>query len=73
MKRTLKIRTSKGDEVRIVLENWGSGLDHLLRRWTLGDGCWECTDSGEVAEEFGLSGMKINSARNPLLQFSHPW
>ena len=38
MGQTVKLRTSEGGRVRIVLENWGSGLDHLRRRWVRTDG-----------------------------------
>jgi Flp pilus assembly pilin Flp len=44
MKRTVKLRTSEGHKVRIVLEDWGSGLDHSMRRWTSEDGLWQCLD-----------------------------
>jgi hypothetical protein len=70
MKRTVKLRTSRGHSVRIVLEHWGSGLDHTLRRWTLGDTYWECTDTGELADASGLDGLKIFSGWSPLLQLS---
>ena len=68
MKRTVRLRTSEGHKLRITLGHWGSGLDHTLRRWTLADGYWECMDTGELAEESGLSGLKILSAWNPVGQ-----
>jgi hypothetical protein len=71
MKRTVKLRTNEGNKVRIVLENWGSGLDQSMRRWTLEDGFWQCLDSGELAEESGLSGLKIFGAWNPVFPLSH--
>jgi hypothetical protein len=70
MKRTVKLQTSEGDKVRIVLENWGSGTDGTMRRWTLGDGYWQCMDSGEIAEEFGSGGPKVFDDRNPAFQSS---
>lgn len=65
MKRTVKLRTIEGKDVRILLENWGSGLDHAMRRWILQEGLWQCMDSGDLAEErvFGL--------RRPVVQLSH--
>jgi hypothetical protein len=51
MGQALKLRTSEGRRVRIVLENWGSGLDHLLRRWVRTRGYWECMDTGIRAKE----------------------
>ena len=50
MGQTVKLRTSEGGRVRIVLENWGSGLDHLRRRWVRTDGYWECMDTGMRAQ-----------------------
>jgi hypothetical protein len=55
-----------------VLENWGSGLDDLLRRWTFEDSCWTCVDTGDVAQESGLAGLQVFSGRNPVLQFLAP-
>ena len=72
MKRTVKVRTSQGDKVRIVLDNWGSGLDHIFRRWTLRDGCWECLDSGEIAQEAGLPGLEASGDQNSAPQSSEP-
>lgn len=51
MKRRLKLWTSAGRRLRIVLENWSSGLDNTHRRWILGDGYWQCLDTGEVARK----------------------
>lgn len=54
MPQSLKLRTDEGNEVRITLENWGSGLDGAKRRWTLEDaetGRWVCRESGESAQK----------------------
>ena len=72
MKRTVKLRTSEGNEVRIVLDHWGSGLDHAFRRWTLRDGCWECLDSGEIAQDAGAPGLKASGDQNSAPQSSEP-
>lgn len=73
MKRTVKLWTSEGNKVRIVLDHWGSGLDHILRRWTLEDGgFWLCMDSGEIAHESGLAGLQVFSGRLPVLQLQAP-
>jgi Flp pilus assembly pilin Flp len=50
-KRTVELETSEGNRVCIVLDNWGSGLDQILRRWTLEDSYWLCKDSAEIAQE----------------------
>jgi Flp pilus assembly pilin Flp len=65
MRQTVKVRTSEGHNLHIALEHWGSGLDHTLRRWILNDGYWECMDTGELAEESGLSRLKILNAWKP--------
>jgi Flp pilus assembly pilin Flp len=70
MKRTVKLQTSERYRVRIVLENWGSGADGTMRRWTLGDGYWQCMDSGEIAEELGPGGPKVFGDRNSAFQSS---
>ena len=64
MKRTVKLRTNNGNDVRIILENWGSGLDHAMRRWTLQEGLWQCMDSGELAEK------RVSGFRIPVVQVS---
>jgi hypothetical protein len=65
MGQTVKLRTSEGRRVRIVLENWGSGLDYLRRRWVRTDGYWECMDTGMRAEESRSGGIKFFSDPNP--------
>lgn len=70
MKRKIKLWTSAGRRLRIVLENWGSGVDNTHRRWTLGDGYWECMDSGEVAQKTRSSGPEALDSGNPGAQAS---
>ena len=65
MEQTVKLRTSEGVRLRIVHENWGSGLDHLRRRLVLTDGYWECMDTGMRAEESRSGGTKAFSDLNP--------
>jgi hypothetical protein len=59
MRRKIKLFTSAGRKVSIFLEHWGAGLDRSQRRWTLGDGCWECVDTGELAEESRLGRVGV--------------
>jgi hypothetical protein len=66
MRQIVELRTNDGDRVSIVLEHWGSGLDYALRRWVLLDGYWECTDTGEFADESRLVGVKIFNAPHSL-------
>jgi hypothetical protein len=63
--QTVKLRTNKGGRVHIVVENRGSGLDHLRRRWVRTDGYWECMDTGMRAEESRSGGAKAFSDLNP--------
>jgi len=63
MKRTVKLQTSEGNEVRVVLENWGSGLDRIMRRWTFEDGYWQCMDSREIAQESQWGGLVADEPR----------
>jgi hypothetical protein len=65
MKQTVKLRTSEGETVCVVLDNWGSGLDDLRRRWTLVEDCWLCTDTGELAQKSGGLGLQVLNGRNP--------
>jgi hypothetical protein len=65
MGRIVRLRTSEGGRVRIVLENWGCGLDHLRRRWVRTDGYWECMDTGMRAEESRSGGPKVFGDPNP--------
>jgi len=70
MRRIIRPRTSEGHKLHIALEHWGSGLDRTLRRWALADGHWKCMDTGELAEEAGLSGLMFFNGWRPLLQIS---
>jgi hypothetical protein len=65
MRRTLKLRTDEGKDFRIILDNWGSGLDQSMRRWILQDGLWQCTDSGALAEE------SVVDFKRPVRQLLH--
>jgi hypothetical protein len=69
MQRTLKLQTDQGDRIRIVLENWGSGLDEASRRWTKEGASWLCVDSGQLAQKAGMAGLKFFETAAPLLQF----
>jgi hypothetical protein len=57
-KRAVELQTSEGNKVSIVLENWGSGLDQILRRWTLQESHWQCMDSREIAQESRQDGNR---------------
>lgn len=53
MKEILTLKTGDGSRVNIVLDNPGSGLDDILRRWTFYAVYWRCVDTGELAEQSG--------------------
>jgi hypothetical protein len=65
MKRTLKLRTADGYDIRITLENWGSALDRGMRRWILQEGSWQCTDSGDFVQE------RVFDFSRPAARLSH--
>lgn len=69
MQRTLKLQTDQGDHIRIVLENWGSGLDEARRRWTMEGDFWLCVDSGQLAHQAGMPGPKFFKTGAPLPEF----
>jgi len=59
MRQIVELQTKTGSRFSITLDNWGSGLDMLMRRWVLLDGYWKCADGGDCAEESGRSGVQI--------------
>jgi hypothetical protein len=60
MRQIVELRTKTGSKFSIALDNWGSGMDVLMRRWVLLDGgYWKCADSGECAEASGRGGIQI--------------
>lgn len=67
MRQIVELRTRGGGKVTILLENWGSGLDDALRRWVMANDGWECTDTGDFAEEARLVGLKVFDAPRPVL------
>jgi len=62
MRQIVELQTKTGSRFSIALDNWGSGMDVLMRRWVLLDGYWECADSGDCAEESGRGGIQIFNA-----------
>lgn len=50
MKRVIHLKTASGETVRVMLDNWGGGMDRRHRRWTLQPEGWHCVDTGEVAQ-----------------------
>ena len=72
MKQTVRLTTTEGLNLRVVLENWGSGLDDTLRRWTFQDGSWQCADTGELAQTSGSPGLQVFSDRHPVLHLLTP-
>jgi hypothetical protein len=50
MKKAIKLKTASGQTVKVMLDNWGSGMDRLHRRWSLHLEGWHCVENGEVAQ-----------------------
>jgi Flp pilus assembly pilin Flp len=68
MRKVIKLCTGEGNNVSIVLQHWGSGLDRNMRRWTCEDGFWQCLDSGEIADECGFNRPSIFGPRKTAAQ-----
>jgi len=47
--RSIALIKSSGEKVRVTLNNYGSGVDRLNRRWILDAGCWACVETAETA------------------------
>jgi len=50
MKRYIKLTAQNGNRVRVHLDNSGSGVDSLYRRWVRNHDGWFCVDTGEFAQ-----------------------
>ena len=50
MKKVIKLLTAHNQTVKVMLDNWGGGMDRLHRRWTLQPEGWLCVDNGEIAQ-----------------------
>jgi hypothetical protein len=53
MREIVTLKTGNGCRVRIVLDDQGSGLDDILRRWTFENPYWRCKETGELGEQSG--------------------
>jgi hypothetical protein len=65
MKKVIKLKTTDGQTVKVMLDNWGGGMDRFHRRWTLQPEGWHCVDSGELAQSqpsFMSHPMKLGNA-----------
>lgn len=62
------LNSNQGEEVSVALENWGSGLDELRRRWTLEADSWQCVDGRDFAEDSGSQRLKITGDHTIRLQ-----
>ena len=73
MKKVIKLETADGKIVKVMLDNWGCGMDRLHRRWTrCNRKCWQCVDTGAVARSL----HSLTSHPMRLLQFLaalKPW
>ena len=72
--RAITLTKATGEKLRLVLNNYGSGVDRLNRRWVLDAGCWNCIETGEIAQRlptlhrfFGASVPR----RKPLMNLAH--
>jgi len=51
MKKVLIVTDDNGSEVHMTLENWGSGVDRLFRRWVREGEVWRCLETGRSARQ----------------------
>jgi hypothetical protein len=66
MKKVIRLITASGQTVKVMLDNWGSGMDGLHRRWLLQPEGWHCVDNGEGAQSqnsFMSRPMKLSPSR----------
>lgn len=54
MRRLITLRTDGGKRFYVRLDNLGSGIDRLYRRWSREPDGWHCVDTGEIAQVSGL-------------------
>jgi len=52
--RSIALTKATGESLKLALNNYGSGVDRLNRRWVLDAGCWNCIETGETAERTPL-------------------
>ncbi len=50
MRKVIKVKTTDGQTVKVMLDTWGGGVDRSHRRWTLQPDGWHCIDTGEIAQ-----------------------
>jgi hypothetical protein len=58
MKEIVTLKTGDGCRVRIVLDDRGSGLDDIMRRWRFENPYWRCIESGELGEQSGSAAFE---------------
>lgn len=51
---SIALTKATGEKLRLVLNNYGSGVDRLNRRWVLDAGCWNCIETGEIAQRLPM-------------------
>jgi hypothetical protein len=51
MKKVVSLLDDNGTEVMMSLDNWGSGVDRLFRRWVREGEAWRCIETGRTARQ----------------------
>lgn len=73
--RSIALTKANGEKFRLALDNYGSGVDRLNRRWILDAGCWNCIETGETAQKLALIHRFFGgsaSQRRPLINVADP-
>jgi hypothetical protein len=52
--RSITLIKDSGEKVRVTLNNYGSGVDCLNRRWVLDAGSWNCLETAETAHKLPI-------------------
>ncbi len=51
MKKVVSLVDESGTEVLMSLDNWGSGIDRIFRRWVREGEAWRCIETGRTARQ----------------------
>ena len=52
--KSIALTKANGEKLKLVLNNYGAGVDRLNRRWILDAGCWNCIETGETAQRLPM-------------------
>jgi hypothetical protein len=65
MKKVISLFDDNGTEVLMSLDNWGSGVDRLFRRWVRDGEAWRCIETGRTARQKRRFGSIFRKSVSP--------